>query len=83
MKTMIDDGGAAFPVPFGRDPDQPSVNGMTVRQYYKAAMLTGWAAGRNNGDVRDPSNSTVEMVASACGKYADAMLAERDETNVE
>ena len=52
---------------------------MTLRQYYKAAMLQGWAAGRNNGDVRDPGNSTAEMVASACGKYADAMLAEDEE----
>ena len=50
-----------------------------MRQYYKAAMLNGWAAGRNHGNIEDASNSFPEKVAAACGKYADAMLAEDEE----
>lgn len=49
---------------------------------FAAASLEGWAAGRNNdmvGDVMtgDVTCSHHARVALACGRYADALMAER------
>jgi len=50
--------------------------GMTMRQYYKALVLQGWAAGRNRAMLED---SNPESVAEQCGRYADAALKEDEE----
>jgi len=51
--------------------------GLSRRDYFAAAALNGWAAGRNNGDAfgqTDTSNPT--LVAQGCVNYADALLRE-------
>lgn len=63
---------------------QPRYNtpqdGMTMRQYYKAAALQGWAAGRNAGSTMVEGDLSEPMrVANACARYADAMLVEDEE----
>ncbi len=83
MSNASKDGGPAFAFSY-IDLTKPGMrgtivsHGMTMRQYYKAAALQGWAAGRNNGnvfmDMSEPSR-----VADACGRYADHMLAEDEE----
>lgn len=45
-----------------------------LRDYFAAAALTGWAAGRN----AQSTDSTPEVVAVGCYRYADAMLRERN-----
>ena len=50
--------------------------GMTVRQYFAAAALTGWAGGRNNNGGDFFASSKPGDIAAACYRYADAMIAE-------
>ena len=55
------------------------MSGLSKREYFAAAALQGWAAGRNNGaEFGDAGRSTPEFVAESCFRYADAMLAEMD-----
>jgi hypothetical protein len=87
---MNKDGRAAFPTPpiilddasVGVIPDS-DYHGMTMRQAYKLAGLTGWLAGiagqKFMDDYDDDSVAFAEhqmAVAKAMGCYADAMLAE-------
>ena len=67
--SKVKDGGPAYPL-YPEIPEvKPNHPGMTMRQYYKAAALTGligWAK-----DQRDAAT-----VAHAAGVFADAMIAE-------
>lgn len=64
------DGGAAFPCEGGPDSGLYSDPGMTLRDYFAAAVLTGLAA--------NPTNSgTPDQAATISYAIADAMLAAR------
>jgi hypothetical protein len=66
--SEIDDGGPAFPTP---SPTLPI--GMSLRDYFAACALQGWAAGRNAAmDSTDP-----RFVSQSCYLFADAMLRAR------
>ena len=80
---MNKDGGAVFPVTWEQDGCRVVEPGMTMRQAYKLAGLTGWLAGiagqKFMDDYDDDSIAFAEhqmAVARAMGGYADAMLAE-------
>lgn len=87
MSTPIDNGGPAFaapglPVYVDGIPQSPYAGapqvGMSLRDVFAAHALSGWAAGRNNGDAfNDPDDSKAAFVASSCYIYADAMIAAR------
>jgi len=72
MTTRKNDGGTAFPAHGG------GTNGMTLRDYFAAAALQGFLAGRNINAL-DCSFYTCEKAAISCYGYADAMLAARKE----
>lgn len=48
--------------------------GMSLRAYFAAAALQGWAAGRNCAFTPNPAGCPV--VAAGCVAYADALIAE-------
>jgi hypothetical protein len=52
--------------------------GMSLRDYFAAAALQGYLAGRNINAL-DCSFYTCEKAASSCYGYADAMIAARKE----
>ena len=72
-----DDGGAAFPVP--ESTRQYTPQGMTLRDYFAAAMLQGLLAGKGLEALENVRKNTPAEVAIAkcCYQQADAMLAER------
>ena len=56
-------------------------SGMSLRDYFAAAALQGWAAGRNNAaEFEVPRGQKTPDVVAACYRYADAMLKERAKT---
>ena len=63
------DGGAAFPIVS----DDLCATGMTLRDYFAAAALTGLIADATN-------YSSIPMNADTAYRHADAMLAERAKT---
>lgn len=67
-------GGPAFPCHTNPLPGKlaNAPQGMTLRQYYKAAALQGLLA-----NPEDPG--AIESAAAFAGRYADAMLAEDEE----
>ena len=69
---MRDDGGPAFPRIANLSVEK--MDGMTMRQWYKGQALIGLVIATENPN--QPLGWSVEMVASAAGDYADAMLAE-------
>jgi len=66
----IEDGGAAFPSELFEQP------GMSIRDYFAAAALQGFLAGRNINAL-DCSFYTCEKAAKSCYGYADAMIEAR------
>lgn len=76
MSAPINDGGPAFP--FINEHTHPTTinHGMTLRDYFAAAALTGIAAGHLA--MRNESN---EALAAFAFRAADAMLAARKEEN--
>lgn len=50
--------------------------GMSIRQVYKAAALQGFMSAMAQQGRISPENLDIPWVASICGTYADAMLAE-------
>lgn len=78
MSDKIEDGGPAFPPPqrnhFDRGGNpiwkaEPPQEGMTMRQYYKAAALQGLLASGYSID-------RYQRASNICGQFADHMLAE-------
>lgn len=69
MKPTFD-GGPAFPMPSG--PENVYEHGMTLRDYFAAAALTGMLASDPEGTLRPDS------AARSALRYADAMLAARE-----
>jgi hypothetical protein len=72
--SKIDDGGLAFPVPATEFNERYS--GMTLRDYFAAAALTGIVS-----SMYCTSNVTFNEVAGRAYAQADAMLAARKEAN--
>jgi len=73
--TTTNDGGAAFPTGDGVTPYQP---GMTLRDYFAAAALTGFCSNPNAG--RNPTETAHwlrDHGAVSAYQMADAMLRER------
>jgi len=68
--SEIDDGGLAFPSEYYAE------QGMTLRDYFAAAALQGFLAGRNINAL-DCSFYTCEKAAKSCYGYADAMIEAR------
>lgn len=75
MSTTKDDGGPAFPIPYGeghRDDAGKHIytDGMSLRDHFAAQALAGMLA--------DPDcNPSAKILAADCYEIADAMLAER------
>jgi hypothetical protein len=80
--SKIDDGGAAFPLPkqvFGENAClQYSDTGMTLRDYFAAAALTGIVS-----SMYCTPNVTFDEVAGRAYAQADAMLEARKEASHE
>ncbi len=64
------DGGPAFPSPYSRIDSNP---GMSLRDYFAAAALTGLLS----SGIAAKRGQTSEDVAAIAYRNADAMLAER------
>lgn len=79
MSSNHNDGGQAYPGEQGHTPDgnwnQTFDPGMSLRDYFAAAALTGLLAGRGDEDIRSDDWSCAAYV------YADAMLTAREESN--
>ncbi len=75
----IDNGGSAFPIdsymlnPNATEKEIKEAQGMTLRDYFAAAALQGFLAGRNINAL------DCTFYAKNCYEYADAMLATRKE----
>lgn len=71
--SIKDNGGPAFPRPASIDPEfdarLPSQIGMTLRDYFAAKAMQGFAA--------DPDCDNGAQAAKTAYEWADAMLAER------
>ena len=84
MSTQPNDGGPAFPWQYmdrdsmGREVTREQGAGMTLRDYFAAAALQGYLAGRNSCRHENPSNHQALIAAEYCYRYADAMLAAGD-----
>jgi hypothetical protein len=73
MKSYNDDGGRAFPFAYETShPEEHGINcGMTLRDYFAAKAMQGFAA--------DPAMAAVSAsrISEAAYMWADAMLKER------
>jgi hypothetical protein len=78
MSQEIDNGGSAFPFGDYQNGGEP---GMTLRDYFAAAALTGEVGGEDFGgelaQLRSPENA--RLMARRAYMLADAMLAARKE----
>ena len=63
----------AFPVSFKWDETLKEYNGMTLRDYFAAKAMQGFAA------MDDDGFSSIEKMAEVSYKWADAMLKAREE----
>ncbi|MCV9909952.1 hypothetical protein OIV19_20345 [Brucella sp. HL-2] len=72
MMAEIKTGGNAFPIP--GDQQDETFNGMTLRDYFAAKALGGFAQASMNNDW--PYNS--EAMAKEAYEWADAMIAARE-----
>lgn len=92
--TKINDGGAAFPLHPGILPDWDQSNGMTLRDYFAAKMVSvailerpiptprdSWQGGRlsrSSPAYKREMDEWRRELAEAAFLHADAMLAERE-----
>lgn len=77
MTTPINYGGPAFPTfPTDRGFAEPVVvtSGMTLRDYFAAAALTGLCSNRGTTMVYGAGQTDCVNMANACYAYADAMI---------
>ena len=72
-----EDGGPAFPFS-GRmvDYDEVRMEGMTLRDYFAAAALTGMVSNLNS--YEEGHGGVTDTYSGLAYKYADSMLAARD-----
>ena len=72
------DGGPAFPTPFGCGDQEPERSGMSLRDWFAGQAMTGKIQAIRGGywDARH-----MKQAAEACYKIADAMIAERENSN--
>lgn len=89
MDTPKEDGGAAFPIPDQRDAMGNGIvqgsDGMSLRDFFAAASLTGCIAGEANESLPEYREIGVEAAllkdakrrAEWCYRQADAMLRAR------
>ena len=82
------DGGPAFPAyrecwpVHGDQPHLEAVPGMTLRDYFAAAALTGILSGRNDWRERGIEWEDATTLGTGLAyEFADAMLAAREATN--
>lgn len=83
MPKIIEDGGSAFPIPGGRRQiggammQDPTTPGITARDYFAAAALTGILSASNshckNGEELKDGEDVVELAYG----YADEMIEQR------
>lgn len=76
MTDKIDDGGPAFPVAEDHKiaSEFPWTQGISMRDYFAAAALTGMMANPNR---KNNSSALATMHATEAYEFADAMLAAR------
>lgn len=80
----INDGGPAFPLPLGNEDIDPSVSGMTLRDYFAAKAMAA-LIGQTGTEMADQAmidngfgNGQVDRLVAKCAyDYADAMLQAR------
>ena len=79
--SKIDNGGAAFPIPYGQVMCDEG-KGMTLRDYFAAAVLQGLSGMVIQSAATNMSSpeKTKKELAEACFGIADAMIAARKET---
>lgn len=77
MKTSINDGGPAFPVPSvswkGAESVAIETHGMTLRDWFAGQAMTGFIAASTGRDI------LAKLDARMCYQMADAMLTVREE----
>lgn len=71
MTTPINDGGPAFPC---LDSNGEGPAGMTMRDYFAAAALTGLCSNHGTTMVYGAGQTDCVNMANACYAYADAMI---------
>lgn len=95
MKTLIECGGPAFPVPEqhgqqhvsspnGNQWEQgwePAASGMTLRDWFAGMALQGMMACPVTLEFNDGTNTEKDGFAKCAYDQADAMLAEREKGN--
>jgi len=82
VKTKLDDGGPAFPVPetFDRDGDPQwtvDLRGMSLRDYFAAKAMSGLLADPEERPTTAGLRVFYKATAETAYEIADAMLAER------
>ena len=73
MSQPISDGGPAFPMGYHPEGNSNDHSGMTIRDYFAAAALTGYL-----GNPEGNSKWEISDVAQFCYSTADAMLKARE-----
>ena len=74
MNKQEDNGGTAFPIPYGQVMCDEG-KGMTLRDYFAAAALTGQLAKGSNYSV------VARKITCWCYEIADAMIEARKQTS--
>ena len=76
--TKINDGGPAFPDPWGANElSRDASTGMTLRDWFAGMALQGLLAGRKTV-ATDYANNYAKAILEDSYKYADAMLKARE-----
>jgi hypothetical protein len=69
---MIDNGGTAFPISFSPSYPNEIVGGMTLRDYFAAKAMQGFAVGDSS------FTNGIAGMAECAYKWADAMIKQRN-----
>ena len=79
MNTKQDDGGSAFPIPYGQVMSDDG-RGMSLRDWFAGMALQGWLASWSS-ESKHPVEveKAAKLVASNSYAMADAMIAARKE----
>lgn len=74
MMEKTNDGGPAFPLPLGNEDIDPSVSGMTLRDYFAAKAMQGMISAQVGNECMGKKIG----VAGIAYEFADAMLFARE-----